>query len=63
MIGVLGAVALTRFLESMLFGVGVRDMSTFAAAIVVALGVTMLACYLPARRAAAVDPLDSLRHE
>ncbi len=62
-VGVLGAVALTRFLESMLFGVGTRDIATFSLTIALALGVTMLACYLPARRAAAVDPLESLRHE
>ena len=61
--GVIGATFLTRFLESMLYGVGSRDVLTFAATIAVALGVTFLACLIPARRASRVDPMESLRYE
>jgi predicted permease len=60
-IGAAGAVALTRFLASMLFGVTPQDPVTFAAVVVVLLAASGLACYVPARRAAKIDPMESLQ--
>jgi putative ABC transport system permease protein len=60
-LGVAGALAIGRALSSLLYGVTAADGSAFAAALLVA-GVTALAaCWLPARRAAAMNPLDGLR--
>jgi putative ABC transport system permease protein len=53
----------TRVLKSLLFGVSVNDPLTFASVMIVLVGAALLACYLPARRAAKVDPLISLRIE
>jgi predicted permease len=62
-LGIAVSAALTRFLRGVLFGVGAADWLTFAT-VAVALGIVALAaCYLPARRAAAVDPLQALRTE
>jgi len=63
MVGVLGAFALTRLLSSLLFGVTPTDPVTFAAAPAILLGVAVLACWIPARRAAAIDPVRALRQE
>src|SRR5688500_15830381 len=60
-VGGLGAVALGRVLRSQLFGVGVADPVTFIAVIAVLLGSSAMASYLPARRAAAMDPAHALR--
>ncbi|MEJ2206032.1 MAG: ADOP family duplicated permease [Gemmatimonadota bacterium] len=62
-VGVAGALALTRVLESLLFGVGAMDAPTFVSVSVLMLVVALLASYLPARRASAVDPIRSLRAE
>ncbi len=61
--GLLGALALTRFLESMLFSVKATDPLTFGAVATLLAAVTLLACLLPAQRATHVDPLIALRHE
>jgi putative ABC transport system permease protein len=61
--GVAGALALTRFLDKLLFEVTATDPSTFAAMVVLLAVVAALACLLPARRAARVDPMLALRAE
>ena len=60
-IGVAGAFAVTRYLTSMLFGVKPIDTITFAAVAVVLAVVVFVACLVPARRAAKIDPLEALR--
>ena len=61
--GLLGAIALARFIEGLLFGVPSHDPLTFAAIPVILGLTTALAVYLPARRAARTDPLLALRSE
>jgi ABC-type antimicrobial peptide transport system permease subunit len=62
-VGVIASLFLTRFLRTMLFGVESSDLLTFATVAVVLCVVALFACYLPARRAAAVDPIQALRTE
>jgi putative ABC transport system permease protein len=62
-IGLAGALVLTRFLRSLLFGVGATDPSTFAGVAAAMLALAFLACLLPARRAAGVDPVTALRSD
>jgi putative ABC transport system permease protein len=62
-IGSVGAFALMRLLQSLLFEVRANDISTYGVVAVVLFLITLLACYLPARRATQVDPLTALRYE
>jgi predicted permease len=61
--GIAGAIGLTRFLSSYLYGVGTTDPVTFVLVPLLIAVVSLLACYLPARRAANVDPMEALRCE
>jgi predicted permease len=61
--GVAAALALGRVLSSVLFGVSAHDPLTIVVVAAVLSGVAALACYIPSRRAALIDPLDALRYE
>jgi predicted permease len=61
--GVATALGLTRLLDNLLFGVAPQDPLTFAAVSIALVMVALLACYLPARGAARVDPMVALRHD
>ncbi len=62
-LGVVGALAASRFLSSMLFGVSATDPVTFAAVVGLLGSASLLACYIPARRATRVDPMVALRQD
>jgi len=62
-VGLLGALALTKVMSGMLFGVSITDLTTFLGIPLLLAAVALLACYIPARRAARVDPMVALRYE
>ncbi|MGH9545346.1 MAG: ABC transporter permease [Terriglobales bacterium] len=62
-IGVASSLAVTRAMQSLLFGVTATDPLTIAAVVFLLVSVALLACYIPARRAAKVDPMVALRYE
>jgi len=62
-VGLLCAVVLSHFMASLLYGVKPTDPLSFASVAALFIGVALLACYLPARRAMKIDPMDALRHE
>ena len=63
LVGLGGAVAATRLLRKLLFGVSSIDPVTFTLIPILLFAVALLACYIPARRAAKVDPMVALENE
>jgi putative ABC transport system permease protein len=61
--GVVGAVGVTRFMATLLFGVKPTDVQTMLLASLALIGVAIFACYIPARRAMGVDPIVALKYE
>jgi ABC-type antimicrobial peptide transport system permease subunit len=62
-LGATGALVLTRFMKALLFGISPHDPVTLLAVCALLAGVTLAACYIPARRATKVEPVEALRYE
>jgi putative ABC transport system permease protein len=62
-LGLAGALVVTRWMASLLYGVSASDPLTFGAIALLLAGVALFACFIPARRATRVDPIIALRHE
>jgi putative ABC transport system permease protein len=62
-VGLIGAVGLTRLMASLLYGVSPRDWATFSIVPWIVLAMILAGCYVPARRAAKLDPVKALREE
>jgi predicted permease len=62
-IGLIGSLVLSQLIKTQLFGVGAVDLPTLVGVVVVLAGTAFVACWLPARRAAQLDPTEALRHE
>jgi putative ABC transport system permease protein len=62
-LGLAGAFALTRLLSSELYGISAADPLTYLGVAILMTAVTLLACYVPTRRAMRVDPLTALRYD
>jgi putative ABC transport system permease protein len=60
-VGLVGAVALTGYMRTLLFGVGAHDVTVYAGVTALLLAVATAACYIPARRATTVQPTEALR--
>jgi ABC-type antimicrobial peptide transport system permease subunit len=62
-IGLVGAVAVSRFIASLLFGIRPTDPLTFTGVTLILLAVALVACYIPARQVTGIDPLKALHYE
>jgi putative ABC transport system permease protein len=63
LLGAAGALALTRLLSSLLFGISATDPAIYLAASALLLVIAIAACFWPARKASAIQPLEALRYE
>jgi putative ABC transport system permease protein len=62
-IGTIAATAVTRFMKTLFFGVAPTDPATLVGVVILLMTAALLACYVPARRAASIDPVVGLRYE